>query len=285
MHTNNKQSIVVVTQEEQSASLSTSDFLTMLSSSRLEPYRHTFKPSNDEELLGAYQWGQAVSTSLHPLLGLLEVILRNAIHRSLSIQCSDKASKSFPWYDKTAHNHGVSLKGKSLAKVDALLKDGELRKLIQPTPDQVVSRLSFGFWPNVMDELNKRYAPKTFTDVFCSHPHSKPQHWSKDSNKEQIVLRLKKLQDLRNRVCHFEAIWKPHWLGVSGANWSHSVKGIRDLHDSLVELLSWCSPTAVIHYKASFGWKWFNRLCTTNAVRSFIADHSNSALLAEFEAN
>ena len=256
----------------------------MLSSPRLDPYRQTFKPVNDEELLGAYQWSQAVSTSLHPLLGLLEVILRNAIHRSLSMQCSDQANNSFPWYDKTAHNHGVSLRGKSLAKVDALLKEGEppIRKGVQPTPDQVVSRLSFGFWPNVMDELNHRYGPKTFTDVFPNHPHSKPRHWSVPANKAQAVLRLKKLQDLRNRVCHFEAIWKHHWLGVHGTNWSQGVRGVRDLHDSLVELLTWCSPAAVNHYKASFGWNWFDRLCTTNAVRAFMAAPDKCALLPPF---
>lgn len=262
---------------------SAASVLALLADPRLVPYKDAFKPANDDELLGAYQWGQAVSASLHPLLGLAEVVLRNAIHLSLSLQCSTQKSTSFPWYDRALASH-VQLKGKSLAKIEELLCEGNppIRKHAQPTPDLVVSRLSFGFWPNVMEELNGRHAPRTFSDVFNHHPHSKPRHWSIETNKQQIVLRLKRLQDLRNRICHFEAIWKPHWVGAQGTHWSHGVKGLRGLHDDLVVLLAWCAPDAVQHYQSTFGWNWFNRLCTTDAVLAFMTNPSQCALLPPF---
>jgi len=70
-----------------------------------------------------------------------------------------------------------------------------------------------------------------------------------EGNKAGVVMRLKRLQDLRNRISHFEAIWKPHWLEVQCTHWSHGVLGLKNLHDSMVDLLGWCSQDAALHYK------------------------------------
>lgn len=276
------------TQEQKTSSAITepdqaSKMLELLSVPRLQPYVQAFKPNTNEGQLGAYLWGQAVSASLYPFLGIAEVIIRNAIHQSLSKQCSKGNNVSYPWYDRAADG-SILLKGKSQAKVEELLFEGTppIRKATQPSPDLVVSRLSFGFWPNVMEELNQRYAPQTFLEVFSHHPHSTKQHWSFPKNKEVVILRLKRLQDLRNRVCHFEAIWKHHWLGASGPHWSHAVKKLRDLHAEMLELVGWCSPVAVTAYKDSFGHNWFSRLCTTGAVAAFMADERQCARLEPF---
>lgn len=231
-------------------------------------------------------WAQAVSASFHPFIGIAEVVIRNAIHETLSQQCSGGQSSSYAWYDR-AEQGALPLKGKSSEKIEKLLFVGDppIRKPVQLAPDAVVAELTFGFWPNIMEGLSQRYAPKTFTCVFSHHPYSRPQHWSREQNKEAVVLRLKRLQDLRNRVCHFEPVWKPHWLGLTETpqkNWSHAVKALRELQDNMVELLGWCSPQAVAAYKASFGWNWFNRLCTTSAVQAFMRDHTACALLPSF---
>lgn len=260
--------------------------LKLLSPPRAAPYRELFKPEGNEELLGVYMWAQAVSASLHPFLGLAEVVLRNAIHQSLSAQCSKGQSESFPWYDR-AETGSLPLHGKSKEKVEEILSEGipPIRKAVQPAPDAVIASLSFGFWPNVMEGLSGVYAPRAFTNVFPAHPNSKPQHWSRLSNRETVVLRLKRLQALRNRISHFEPVWKPHWLGVPSTNWSHSVKGLRDFHSDMVELLSWCSSDAVSAYKASFAWNWFNMLCTTDAVKAFMGGEGlDSALLRPFSS-
>ncbi|MCV2355381.1 hypothetical protein LNV09_14600 [Paucibacter sp. B2R-40] len=257
--------------------------LTLLAAPRVQPYKTHFKPANDDEHLGAYMWGQAVSASFHPFLGIAEVVLRNAIHETLSTQCSGGSSTSYPWYDRALAN-SVPIQGKSLEKVEALLCSGSppIRKAIQPSPDKVISELTFGIWPNVMEGLSQRFAPRAFTAVFPNHPNSKPQHWSYVPNKAPLVLRLKRLQDLRNRVAHFEPVWKPHWLGSPNTHWSHSVQALRQLHTELLELVEWSAPDAVIAYKGSFGWNWFNRLCTTNAVTAFMSDQSACGLLPAF---
>jgi hypothetical protein len=256
----------------------------LISDPRLAPYRSQFRTQTDVDAVGIYMWAQAVSASLHPFLGLAEVVLRNAIHRSLSVQCSAGTSDSFAWYDRASPSC-IPLHGKSLDRVESLLSKGTppLRKAIQPSPDAVVAGLSFGFWPNVMEGLSHRYGPRTFTDVFAEHPHSRPAHWSRLANKTSVVLRLKRLQDLRNRVCHFEPVWKPHWLGLqTPCNWSRAVTGLRALHSELVELVGWCSGDAVTIYKNTFGWNWFNTLCTTRAATAFMAANGNVAHLPSF---
>ena len=198
-----------------SAALSPPRVLALLSDPRTAPYRDRFKPATYAELLGVYMWSQALSASFHPFVGFAEVVLRNAIHQTLSEQCSGDSSLSYAWYDRAAHG-ALPLRGKSLERVEEQLCEGRpaVRKVVQPSPDAMIASLSFGFWPNVMEGLSHRYAPHTFTKVFTYHPNSKPQHWSKDANKTLVVLRLKRLQDLRNRISHFEPIWKLHWLNI-----------------------------------------------------------------------
>lgn len=258
-----------------------SQALALMSAPRVAPYKALFKPGSDVEHLGCYLWGQAVSASLHPFLGIAEVVLRNAIHASLSRKCSNGKSESFPWYDRVEPG-SILLRGKSLERIEEQLCQGTppIRKAIQPTPDSVISNLTFGFWPNVMEGLSTRQGPSVFTEVLFHHPHSKPKHWSILSNKEDAVLRMKRLQDVRNRVCHFEPVWKPHWLGVHAPNWSHAVKGLRTLHEELQELVGWCSPEAVSAYQNSFGWNWFRHLCTTDAVKAFMAGVPDTGYLA-----
>lgn len=258
-------------------------WLDELSAPRLAAYKTAFKCSSDAELLGAYHWAQAIAASLHPFVGLIEVVLRNAIHKSLSLQCSGGTSQSFAWYDQAQPNT-VHLKGKSLDKVNGALNDPRTKqpKHPQPSPDAVIAELSFGFWPNVLEGLDKRRASRTFHDVFKAHPHGNVRHWGFPSNRAPVVERFKKLQHLRNRICHHEPVWKLHWLGRHSGNrhWSASVQALRAMHTDMLELLSWVSPGAEAAYKASFAWNWFNRLCTTDSVSAFMAEQAGCAEIA-----
>lgn len=257
--------------------------LNRLSLARTTPYGVAFQPGSANAQLGCYLWAQALSASVHPFVGMIEVVLRNAIHRSLSLQVSTQRHVSFPWYDRATPG-AVPLRGKSLERIEELLSEGSppVRKALQPSPDAVVAGLSFGFWPNLLEGLSSRHAPRTFTDVFQHHPHSKPQHWSHEANRKALLLRIKRLQQLRNRVCHFEPVWKPHWFTPSGTlarHWSQAVAAFRMFHEEMQDLLGWSSPDTVAVYRSSFAWNWFNTLCTTHAVQAFMRDHAASGQL------
>ncbi|ANH69400.1 hypothetical protein ABE85_20760 [Mitsuaria sp. 7] len=264
------------------------EVLQCLSAARMTPYSAAFAPASDTATLGCYQWAQALSASIHPFVGLVEVVLRNAIHRSLSMQVSAQSSASFAWYDRAVPG-AIPLKGKSFERIEFLLSEGNppMRKQPQPSPDAVVACLSFGFWPNLLEGLSNRHAPRTFTEVFPHHPHSKPPYWSREVNRQPVLLRMKRLQQLRNRVCHFEPIWKAHWFASGhqrSSHWSHTVAAFRQFHEELHQLLAWSSPESAAAYRASFGWDWFNKLCTTHAVTAFMADHANSGRLISMAA-
>lgn len=262
------------------------DLLRVLGTPRLDPYRRFFGCTTDREVLGAYLWGQALTSALQPLLGLYEVVLRNAIHREASLLSSRGASESHPWYD---YHRGDALptKGKSREKIDELLfegpDNGRIYRSPQLPPDQIIASLSFGFWPNFLEGLNLRYRPRIYTNVFPHHPHGNPRHWGFDANAAALILELKKIQELRNRVSHYEPVWKPHRLTGNVTNWSQSVASLRQLHTAILAVLNYCSPHAVLLHQNSYGWRVFNRLCTTHAVQKFMSDPFGAGELVSFQ--
>ena len=252
-----------------------------LSQPRLDSYRSFFRTRwevapTDEEVIGAYFWGQAIAGSLQPLVATYEVVLRNAIHEHASRLSSRRVSTSHPWYDHTRAD-SLFTKGKCREKVNELLYEPSnrngmaMRRAIQPLPDQVIASLSFGFWPAFLNDLPPGQRSQILADVFSHYPKGSRKHWSFAGNVNQLIGMLKDIQTLRNRIAHYEPIWKPHRLTGTERRWWHSVRSIRDKHNEILDVLRWCCPDSVVLYKAGFGWQMFNQLCTTHAVEHFMA--------------
>jgi hypothetical protein len=55
-----------------------------LTAPRLATIQAFFKAALEQDILGCYCWSQAVGAGLLPILGDVEVSLRNALHRALS---------------------------------------------------------------------------------------------------------------------------------------------------------------------------------------------------------
>lgn len=251
-------------------------FLNTIGKPRLDSYRLYFKCGTDNEVVGAYLWGQAVAAAFTPLVSTFEIVLRNAIHREASLFASRQANTSHPWYDFTRAD-AFRMVGKSREKITAQLYDAPaspnpLRKAMQPAPDQVVASLSFGFWPAFLEGLTKREQPRMLTDIFAHHPHSKPKHWGVQGNVDAVIGALKSVRDLRNHVSHYEPIWKPHRLTGKELHWSHSVLSLKNTHSGILEMMKWCCPSTPLVYAASYGSRYFHRLCNTNAVKVFMND-------------
>jgi hypothetical protein len=259
-------------------------FFAQMSEPRIRAYGVSFRTRNERELLGAYLWGQATSAAFQPFISLAEVTLRNAIHVSLSLQTSNHQSDSYPWYDENTPG-GLQLQNpsKTAASVKKLLFTlTGMRKSPQPTPDKVVSELSFGVWSDVLAaQLPRLHQARTFTDVFANYPNSKPGHWSHGPNRVMVVDRVKKLQRLRNRVSHFEPVWTSSTFqsAQGGSHWSHAVQALRVCKGDLHELLQWISVPSWLIYRDSFAAQWLDRLITTDAVKSFMHDPMNAGRL------
>lgn len=57
---------------------------TLISNERVNSYQSVFQPANDVELMGVYLWNSYVCGTLYPLIGAVEITLRNAIDQALA---------------------------------------------------------------------------------------------------------------------------------------------------------------------------------------------------------
>lgn len=251
--------------------------LDAMSAPRISSYRSIFKTQSTTETFGAYSWGQAINATLQPFICTCEVALRNAIHKSLSLQAScaavDGPSASFPWYDHTLG--WKALEGETRTKVEKILCDSPLfRKAIQPSPDTVVADLSLGIWPNILDQqLGRLEEVKTFEDVFTDHPKRGKKHWRYEANRKEAVARCKDLQKLRNRIFHCGPVWSQGWLQAQPLrHWARVIDNLKSRHAGLFEMLSWISASTAKAHAASFASDWFTQLCSEDAVIAFMTD-------------
>ena len=241
--------------------------MSLIAKPRLDAYRRFFDCKTERELIGAYLWGQAIAGAFQPIVSMYEVSLRNAVHHHASFLSSEGVSTSFPWYDQASIG-AFLVKGRSLEKIDALLLHrstkphaAAVRRPVQPTPDQVVAALSFGFWPAFLQQLPRSSRQALLFRVFPNHPQKRAKHWGYDANVNNLVQSLRDIQNLRNHIAHHEPIWKASRLTGNERKWEHAVESLRAKHESTLSVLSWCCAGTPVLYKASFGWRCFDHLC------------------------
>lgn len=245
------------------------NFLATLSSPRSGVYKRVFRTQNEVETSGAILWGQTVGMSLMSLVLTFEVALRNRVHSSLSRQASTKIHNnpvdSFPWYDN--QKGWIQLNGESQTKVEKLLCANGLRLQAQPPPDQVISRLSFGFWSNTLDsQLSAAIEALTFSEVFPHHPKAK-KHWKYSTNRKAAVAVIKDVQVWRNRVAHCKPVWNEGWYRSSTAqHWSELLSRLQAKQHEVLTHLEWMCPETASLYQSSFAGRLFTSLLSESAI-------------------
>jgi len=150
---------------------------TLFSQERLAGYlRHT-DCNNKSDALIAYSWNIELSQALYPALQVLEITLRNSLHRAITT-----AYKTSYWFDLS---------------------------FLHPKEMAVVNQAKDGFWTSLFDvryEYNQTLWPRLLKPVF--------QHMPKRYRTRQYLSReLNRIRYLRNRIFHYESIW--HWKDLS----------------------------------------------------------------------
>lgn len=191
-------------------SVSTS-FEAAISKPRLDSYKGYFKTRTMEESIGLYMWNMELSSCYSNLISLFEIALRNHIHRAMSLRYSPTGAASFHWYDKI----WGSMPYESQNKVDSIRYTGRgptrVRRSPAPSPDEIVSRVTFGFWPAILSIIDGRanYADKIFPVIFPNHPLSaSPADWVVKTHRKKAVAYVYELNAVRNRIAHHEPLWK-----------------------------------------------------------------------------
>jgi len=161
-----------------------------LSPERLAPYLRSTGGGDFDAAVRLYEWNLAVSGALYEALGILEVVLRNALCRQLAAHHGTLAGQ---WYDDPLGELS------DLAHDDIAAARGRVRKRRHPeTPGRVVAELNFGFWKFL---LAKRYEATLWTGYLrFAFPSLQPQ-------RRAVVYRaLDELHTVRNRIAHHEPI-------------------------------------------------------------------------------
>lgn len=261
----------------------------IISPARLSSYVQFFKPQSDMELYGVYCWNLQLSSCFYDLISVVEVALRNRVHYALSGYFSP-GSLSFAWY------HGMQLSGKTKDKIKKITHNKTrgrnpnwLPKNPAPSPDDIVSRVTFGFWKNVLQA--KRLArggnipwENILINVAINHRNNDVNFWKKERNRDSLCARIETVNRIRNRICHFEPIWKqkelyeellarpglqPKVLAPAPVTPSDSIKRLRLLHSRSLELLYWLSKSRAADYRNSESCKRFYAVCSDLGLLSY----------------
>lgn len=107
------------------------------------------------------------------------------------------------------------LKPQSRSKIEAVRHEGPPHRRIlrnpAPSPDEIVSRVSFGFWPNILAVIDRRvnFADRILPDIFPDHPlNGRPFYWTDSAKLSTALAFTHELNTFRNRVAHNEPLWK-----------------------------------------------------------------------------
>lgn len=203
-----------------------------ISEPRMKSYRALTSDDSMAANLGAYLWNKKMSAALYPLMQCLEVTLRNAIHNAASMHFETP-----DWFDRVTKHAGdvmfISYIKKHPDKRERFYRNGistgqRKEKKIwtshhenmvatakeklencgkRQAADAVIAELTFGFWVGIFErnynDINSpaRLWPHLEPAVF---PNLKPA----ERKASTILYQLKSIKDLRNRMAHYEPIWK-----------------------------------------------------------------------------
>lgn len=169
-----------------------------------------------------------ISQHFYVPLQLIEIVLRNKINQHAS-----QALKRDDWYDllpATKTSQDMVIEAKRLAGAEVTGRP--------ITHDDIVCRLMFGFWAYMLDTPYRNTADAQ-RFIWSQHDFKRVFDGAPAGVTIGIVmLRLKNLNDLRNRLFHHEPIWRsPKAQSIDGA-----IDVLKHKYEDMIEVLRWMSP-------------------------------------------
>ena len=165
------------------------DFESAFSSARVGRYKSKFA-GNERHAMSAYQHNLLIAEALTPFFSTVEIALRNAMHKQLTV-----CFRQPDWW--AAWNGDRAYKG----QVDRIqVASAKLRRRREPTiPDKVVAELTFGFWATL---LNVEFQNTLWAPLRKAFPHCPKV----ERQRKTISSLVNTLRDVRNRAFHHEPL-------------------------------------------------------------------------------
>jgi Abi-like protein len=241
-----------------------------LSHARLSSYRRFFTTQSDQETLGLYQWNEDLSAIFFKLIISIEIVLRNQCHGAMSTRYGAIGSgSSRDWYE---HIQLTPLSRQKIQEITHIKRRTQWTPRNPfPTPDDVISRLTFGFWPHLLDvgHDSNNYPiawGNILLDVLPGHRQRQATYWARQKHRDAFFGRLDLCNEMRNRIAHHEPIWKmgplleetraragslPAVIAPAPVTPSDALDRLKLIYERLNELLDWLSPEIAADYAQS----------------------------------
>ncbi|MCL2112212.1 MAG: hypothetical protein FWH32_08250 [Clostridiales bacterium] len=169
------------------------DYEKALSIPRIGKYRLACNDDKDKALI-LYRYNIKLCQELYGILGVFEVVLRNAIDEHFKVQLCDR-----DWLVTQSKN------GFLTTHQDTIISEiNKLENNNKYTHDKLVSSLSLGVWTFMFSRKCYKDSGKTLLRIF---PNKTP-----GLNQRDIYADLDKIRIFRNRIAHHE----PVSFGVTG---------------------------------------------------------------------
>lgn len=164
-----------------------------------------------------YRWNGELSGELWIGIGHLEVALRNAIDRQLTLRNEHLGGGRHWIYDERCElGRGRDRNARPYVDISAAMaRVRKNRKTVEP--NQVISEIPFGFWHQLVSKRQMFLWP----DLAGAFPHMPGRR------QDVVAERIGRLRMLRNRIGHHHRIWA---LDIAG------------LHGDMVDLADFIDP-------------------------------------------
>jgi len=182
------------------------------SAARLGRYRASCG-GDEARAARAYVNSMLLAEAMMPMLNVLEIALKNGIHRRLS-----GLYGRLDWWETWVGDPNFAWQSREVVSVKAKLH----RRAEPTTSDKIIAELAFGFWSSLFNVQFQSVLWKDLRLVFPRCP--KPQR-----QRHTISSALNQVRDLRNRVFHHEQLL---WL----------TPPLIDLHAKGIEVIGWLDP-------------------------------------------
>jgi len=214
-----------------------------ISEPRIYPYiRSTTGNNNLQKAIQLYEYNIRLCESLYSILHTFEITFRNKLDQVLIAKYGEMwySNPCLLLFDNREKEQIDSIKIKKIIKDYKLLSYKE-----------IIPNLSLGFWTSLLtkDFYEQSIFAKCISDVFPYSLHS-------ERNTFNVRDKLEKIRRLRNRVFHYEPIWKPSyntyeryqtiyllmkWMCPETSNWMNCHDNFPNIYDMVSRHLNLCA--------------------------------------------
>jgi hypothetical protein len=188
-----------------------------------------------------YKANLKICQAFHPLLGILEVTLRNCINTKLTQYFNDSnwiinqkrgfmSDSSLTYIDRrTGQRVTNSFLKSSVEKTENNLR----RSKIPITSGKIIADQTFGFWTDLFEIYHYRLLLGRPIQIFNYLP---ARH-----GRSEVFDRLNKIRKFRNRINHNE----PICFRGNSIDFSY----VEDVYEAIIDIFKWIDPELVLWVK------------------------------------